>query len=49
LIKLSGDGKLGADALKHLSTIVTKDTVGGFIGLGDTMSEAAEANLYYAK
>ena len=49
LIKLSGDGKLGADALKNLSTIVTKDTVGGFISLGDTMSEAAEANLYYAE
>ena len=49
LIRLSGDGKLGADALQNLSTIVTKDTVGGFISLGDTMSEAAEANLYYAK
>ena len=49
LSELNDTEKLGADALNNLSTIITDKTIGGFISLGESMDEAAESNLYYAK
>lgn len=49
LQKLSEGGQLGADALSNLSSIITDSTMGGFLSLGDSMAEAAEASKYYAE
>lgn len=49
LNELGTNSGLGSDALANLSSIITADSISGFLSLGESMSEAEKANRYYAE
>jgi hypothetical protein len=46
---LGASSGLGSDALAKLNLIITESTISGFLSLGESMSQAEEANKYYAE
>ena len=49
LSDLGNNSGIGADALEHLNTIITENSISGFLNLGESMAEAEAANRYYAE
>ena len=49
LDELGVNSGLGSDAMGNLSSIITDESIDGFLSLGKSMSEAEKANRYYAE
>lgn len=49
LDELGVNSGLGSDAMGNLSSIITDESIAGFLSLGKSMSEAEKANRYYAE
>ena len=49
LDELGVNSGLGSDAMGNLSSIITNESIAGFLSLGKSMSEAEKANRYYAE